>query len=187
MELPTTPGVPLPQALVPPDYPRELERHLRLADGDDYAFRPVVPADQPAMKASLSLADPQTLYQRFFTTQPKLDDKTLSHLTHVDYQQRLAIVAMAAQSVPVAIARYEADAERAQAEVSFLVAPPWRRIGLGLALARLLEEAARARGIRVLRAFYLADNEPVARLFERWGFASPRIIEGIAEIEKRLD
>lgn len=185
-QLPPIPGIPLPRALEPSGYPRELERHRRLEDGRVYVVRPLVPADQPALKAALDLADPQTLYQRFFTTQPRLDTKTLSRLTHLDYRQRMALLAMTPSWSPVAVARYEAKAGSARAEVSFVVAPGWRGAGLAQALAELLEEAARGRGIQVLEAYYLADNQPAAALFARCGYDRPRISAGVAEVQKPL-
>jgi len=186
MQQATVAGVPLPASLTPPDYPRELEQPLRLADGRVMAVRALVPADQPALKASLQQADPQTLYQRFFTTQPHLDGKTLSRLTHLDYRRRLALIAIALPNWPVAVARYEAEGSGERAEVSFLVHPAWRGVGLGSRLARLLEAAARARGVRQLSAYYLDGNERVARLFEHWGFGPPRVSGGVAEVEKLL-
>ncbi len=185
-QLPPIPGIPLAEALEPPDYPRELERRQRLEDGRVYAVRPLVPADQPALKSALELADPQTLYQRFFTTQPRLDTKSLSRLTHLDYRQRMALLAMTPSRSPVAIARYEANAGSDRAEVSFVVAPSWRDAGLAQALEQMLEEAARARGIRVFDAYYLADNEPAAGLFARCCYGSPRVCAGVAEVEKIL-
>jgi len=96
-----------PAAARPPGYPTELERILSLRDGRPVFVRPVIPADELAFEREWREADPETLYQRFFTPQPKLDARRLHSFTHVDYQWRLALVAFAEDDQAVGIARYE--------------------------------------------------------------------------------
>ena len=168
----------------PPGYPPELEQVLTLRDGQPVFIRPVIPADELTLEREWREADPETLYQRFFTPQPKLDARRLHALLHVDYQWRLALVAFAEDGRAVGIARYEGAPDQEKAEIAFVVNPAWRRLGLASTLLRLLAEAARARGIRRLVALYLEDNQAIAALLAKAGFGPPRVNAGIAVTEK---
>ena len=53
------------------------------------------------------------------------------------------------------------------------VKPQWRRIGLATVLLSRLQDAARANGIRILRADFLAENEAARGLISRAGFDAP--------------
>jgi acetyltransferase len=170
----------------PPRYPAELEQILTLRDGRPLFVRPVIPADELAFEREWREADPETLYQRFFTPQPKLDARRLHALLHVDYQWRLALVAFTEDGRAVGIARYEGAPGQEHAEIAFVVNPVWRRLGLASALLSLLAEAARARGIRRLVALYLEDNQAMAALLTKAGFGSPQANAGVAAAEKML-
>lgn len=170
----------------PLGYPAELERILTLRDGRPVFVRPVIPADELAFEREWREADPETLYQRFFTPQPKLDARRLHALLHVDYQWRLALVAFAEDGRAVGIARYEGALGQEHVEIAFVVNPAWRRLGLASDLLHLLAEAARARGIRRLVALYLQDNQAMAALLAKAGFGPPQANAGVAAAEKTL-
>ncbi|MCB1825388.1 MAG: GNAT family N-acetyltransferase [Candidatus Competibacteraceae bacterium] len=175
-----------PAAARPPGYPTELERILSLRDGRPVFVRPVIPADELAFEREWREADPETLYQRFFTPQPKLDARRLHSFTHVDYQWRLALVAFAEGGRAVGIARYEGVPDQESAEIAFVVNPTWRRAGLASGLLGLLVEAARARGLRHLVALFLQDNPAMATLLARAGFGPPQVNAGVAAAEITL-
>mgnify|MGYP001178208613 FL=1 len=170
----------------PPGYPAELERILSLRDGRPVFVRPVIPADELTLEREWREADPETLYQRFFTPQPKLDTRRLHALLHVDYQWRLALVAFAEEGRAVGIARYEGVPNQEQAEIAFVVNPAWRRLGLASTLLHLLTEAARARGVRRLVALYLQENQAMAALLARAGFRPPQVNAGVAAVDKTI-
>ncbi len=170
----------------PPGYPAELEQILTLRDGRQVFVRPVIPADELAFEREWREADPETLYQRFFTPQPKLDARRLHALLHVDYQWRLALVAFAEDARAVGIARYEGAPDQEHAEIAFVVNPAWRGVGLASTLLHLLAEAARARGLQRLVALYLEENQAMAALLAKAGFGPPQINAGVAAAEKTL-
>ena len=125
----------------PAAYPSDLEVQLPLEDGRTVLVRPVVPDDAPMLVRQLEHADPDTIYQRFFRYPVHLDAETLDHMTRLDYHDRLALAAFAADGEGVAIARYEII-EPGLAEVAVVVQPEWRLLGLGTALLEMLEGAA---------------------------------------------
>src|SRR5215207_2407480 len=57
------------------------------------------------------------------------------------------------------------------------VVPEARRRGLGRALMEAAVEAARGRGVRVLRLEVLEQNEPAARLYRQLGFGHERDLD----------
>ncbi len=170
----------------PPGYPIELEQSLTLRGGHRVFVRPVIPADELAIERAWRDADAETLYQRFFTSRPKLDARRLHGLIHVDYQWRLALVAFAEDDQGVGVARYEGAPGQEQAEIALVVHSAWRRVGLASALLRLLEEAARMRGIRRLTALCLQENSAMTELLVKAGFSLPQVNAGVAAAEKTL-
>lgn len=183
---PSPPGQAPAVAARPPGYPAELEQTSTLRDGRAVFVRPVIPADALALEREWRDADAETLYQRFFTSRPRLDARRLHAFVHVDYQWRLALVAFAADTRAVGIARYEGAPGQEHAEIAIVINPAWRRVGLASTLLRLLAEAARARGLRRLTALYLQDNQAMAALLAKAGFIPPRVSAGVAATEKAV-
>jgi len=173
---------------VPPGYPREFERELRLPDGRVVQVRPILPGDQAQLGESFRTADPDTLYRRFLGGPPHVTPALLAHLCTLDYRNRFALVACdAATGQGVAVARYE-PVEEGVAEVALAVDPGWRRLGVATALVEMLAEAALDRGIHSFGASYLAGNRPVAALVRLAdGGGNPAVRRGVAEVAVELD
>lgn len=178
---------PIP-AQVPPGYPREYERRLRLRDGRVVAIRPVVPQDAPELAEAILTADPDTLRRRFLGGAPHVTPALVARLTTLDYVRRFALAAGDERTGQgVAIARFEAM-EGGVAEVAIVVDPAWRRVGLATALIELLAQAALDRGIHQFTATYLAENRPVSALLALTRGAGRQLIrQGIAEGAVTLD
>lgn len=174
---------------LPPGYPREFERELRLADGRTVLIRPILPDDSAQLADAIRTADPDTLRRRFLGMPPQVTTALSAHLCVVDYEKRFALVAADPRSCRgVAVARYEASAKEGVADVAVVVAPAWRRAGLATALVGLLAEAAIERGIHTFGARYFAGNRPVAALVDRTGTGRRLTVEdGIAEATVVLD
>lgn len=174
---------------VPPGYPPEYERELRLRDGRTVLIRPITPSDAPELAEAIRSADAYTLRRRFLGAPPHLTPALLTHLSTVDYQSRFALVAAdPASRHGVAIARYESSTQAGVAEVAVVVDPAWRRVGLATALVEMLAQAALDRGIHSFSAYYLAQNRPVVALLGLAGDAGrPQIRQGIAEFAVALN
>lgn len=168
----------------PEGYPAELEVDVRFADGRLIHIRPVLPSDAPMLAAAIAGADAVTLRLRFLGWRPVLDDATLRHLVEVDYQRRLALVALDSAGPGIGIARYEGGADKDVAEIAIAVAPDWRRMGLGSTLLRMLGEAAVVRGFRQLVAFYFEDNRDVEGLVKACGLPHrSQVSQGVVEVQ----
>lgn len=175
-------------AEVPPGYPRDYERRVRLRDGRIVWVRPIIPADAPELAAAIRTADAETLHRRFLGAPPRVTPALLTRLTTLDYVRRFALGAASGDTGHgIAIARYE-PLEDGVADVAVVVDPAWRRAGLATALIEMLAEAALDRGIHALSSSYLAENRPVALLLARAGRANQQTIkDGIAEFVIALD
>lgn len=173
-------------AALPEGYPSHLEAVANLGEGEIVTIRPIVPADFAEIERAYQAADSETLFHRFFTAAPALGDKQIHYLAEVDYDRRLALVAFGDDRHGVGIARYEGLSDPARAEVAVVVHPDWRRRGIATELLGRLEQPARERGINELIAVYLPTNRAVARVFERLGYDKPRLVDGLARVEKRI-
>jgi RimJ/RimL family protein N-acetyltransferase len=185
---PVTPAPIRHPTTVPPGYPPEYERDVRLPDGRTVLVRPIIPADRGPLAYAIRTADPDTVHRRFLGSPPRITPQLLTYLCTVDYRHRFALVAIdPATGAGIAVARYETTADGI-AEVAVAVTPSWRRGGLATALVEVLAEAALDRGIRSFSAYYLAENRPVTALLDLVGsrdHASVR--EGFVEAAVALD
>lgn len=168
----------------PEGYPAELEVDVRVADGRLVHIRPILPSDAPTLAAAIAGADAETLRLRFLGWRPVLDDATLRYLVEVDYQRRLALVALNLAGNGVGVARYEGGSDEGAAEIAVAVAPGWRGVGLGSRLLRMLGEAAVARGFRQFVASYFVNNRDVEGLVKASGLPHrSQVSQGIVEVQ----
>lgn len=171
---------------VPEGYPSDLEAVAEVADGGTVTIRPILPSDVPEIERAYEQADAATLLHRFFTAAPHLGSTQIHYLAEVDYDRRLALVAIGDDGHGIGIARYEGLTDPGQAEVAVVVHPDWRRRGIATELLRRLEEPARRRGIEEFIAVYLPENRAVAAVFDQLGYTPPRRVDGLTRVEKRI-
>lgn len=163
---------------------REFDRDLILNDGAAVRLRPIVPTDELGLIALHGRLSQQSAYQRFFTIMPHLPVNWAHHLANVDYQQRLALVAVDPQTADlVGVARYEATSDPETVEVAFVVQDSWQNRGLGAHLFGELLRAAALNGIARFRAWVLADNRRMLDLIARFGMVVGRTLDqGVVDI-----
>src|SRR5579875_1019628 len=77
-----------------------------LSDGSTAHVRPIRPADGAALVSFHDQLSSETIYRRFFSAHPHLSEREVQRFTHVDYSDRMALVATVAQGEIVAVARY---------------------------------------------------------------------------------
>jgi RimJ/RimL family protein N-acetyltransferase len=110
---------------------------------------------------------PETVYLRFFSVHPDLRPDELDRFTHVDHEQREAIVAVVDDDI-VGVARFDRTGADT-AEVAFVVADRWQGKGLGTMLFEALEARAREVGIDRFTAETLPHNERMLSVFRHCG------------------
>jgi len=170
---------------VPPGYPGAWEADVVLADGGTAHIRPIRPDDGPRVVDFHGRQSPESIYFRYFTPRPQLPVAEVERLTHVDYSDRTAFVALL-DDVLVGVARYDRLPTRSDAEVAFFVDDRHQGRGIATVLLEYLAEAARQTGITAFTATVLPSNGRMVAVFRTAGFtAASRFGDGVIEV--RLD
>lgn len=172
-------------------YPNELERDAPLRGGGSVRLRPIRPDDLGRLKAFHGRLSRDSLFYRFFSPMPYLSDERAAHFTTVDYDRRLALVAIEPpvepaepQAAPasnvgletadsgderiVGVARYDRTGDD-EAELALIVEDRLQHRGIGSALFWALVAVARARGVKRLTAEVLAENRRMLDLLRESG------------------
>lgn len=168
----------------PADYPNEWEQNAVLKDGGTVRLRPIVPSDAPALQAFVKNMSTESSYFRFFRVKKQLEPRELEQFTHLDYDVQMAFVAIVDGNL-VGIGRYNADdCPDGFAEAAFTVADDMQGKGIGTLLVYRIAAYARAHDIRGFRAFVLADNHAMMRVFRNAGFSMHRDVDqGVYTVE----
>jgi acetyltransferase len=133
-------------------------RGVTLKDGTTAVLRPIRPGDESELSALYARLSPETAYQRFFTVMARLPPSWAHTFANVDYERRMAIVAVSPDNGLIAVARYDLDKASNEAEIAIVVQDQWQGKGLGTMLMAELLSYAEAQGIRRFRADVLSEN-----------------------------
>ena len=185
-------------------YPEELECDVLLSDGRTARLRAIRPDDGPALRSFGAKLSTETVYFRFFSPRRSIGDEEIAHYVNVDYQDRLALVAVVEGEL-VAVARYDrypppADAQAMlpgspdsewgveEAEVAFVVRDDHQGRGLGTVLLEHLASAAVQRGIGRFVADTLPDNYRMINVFRSAGFHERALLDsGVIRVTLELE
>lgn len=158
---------------MPPDAAR-LAGTLVLRDGTRVRTRPIHADDTERLCDFHAHLSRDTVIFRFFRYMPELPVRDANHFTHIDYEDRMALVATQGEGEQeriLAVVRYDRIAPTS-AEVAFVVADAWQGHGIASALLLQLAEYARARGIERLVAITMSSNARMLEVLRHCGFPS---------------
>lgn len=155
------------------DYPTECEDEITLADGAVICLRPIRPEDGEREERFFDRVSEESAYWRFFHAKRMLTPAEVRHLTTVDYEGRMAIIAVHHDEM-VAVARFDVVPGRMHGsgrvgEVAFLVEDDFQGRGVGRELLSRLVDYARKHGVSAFEAHVLPTNHRMFRLFEVGG------------------
>jgi RimJ/RimL family protein N-acetyltransferase len=152
-----------------------------LRNGQQVTVRAVRPEDKGLLAGTLKELSDQSFYRRTFSSKRDLNDKELTQLTEVDFENVVALVAVMQEDGRERIVgggRYirmgSGDADGA--EVAFLIDDAHQGLGIGSLIFKHLVAIARACGIAKFEAEVLPSNEGMLRLFERSGLPVTRTL-----------
>jgi acetyltransferase len=165
---------------------------MTLGDGTAVTLRPIRPEDAELEQAFVRNLSDESRYFRFRDAVREPSPRMITHLTRVDYDRHLALIAVTereGREIQIGVARYFASADRRGCEFAIAVADAWQRKGLGSRLMEALMAAARANGIKEMYGGVLAGNRKMLALTARLGFRA-RVDEAdasVMRVEKKLD
>ena len=139
---------------------------ISLTDGAQVTLRSIRPEDESALTALYERLSPETSYQRFFTVMRRLPPDWAHILANVDYDRRMAIVALGPAGELIGVARYVFDERAQEAEIAIVIEDRWQGRGLGTRLlGELIELRGRKRnspppGLRPRRQHANAESHP---------------------------
>ena len=173
-------------------YPDHLTQIRSSPDGHVYTIRAIRPEDADRLQSFVRDMSEESRYFRFVSTLAQLTPRMLVRYTQVDYDRELALVAVVAPgdeplgeqplAADIAVAG-AADAERIIGVVRYLLNPDgetcefaiaiaddWQGRQLGSTLMRAIIDAARAKGLRRMDGYVLANNARMLELMSYIGF-----------------
>ena len=160
-----------------------------LDDGTKLRFRPIEPSDKDLLVRGFNELSPESRYRRFFHPIDHLTEADLRYLTEIDYVNHFAWLALLDEpgEPGVGVGRWVRLAnERDVAEAAITVVDRYQNRGIGTILLRLLAHSAVENGIRHLRAWVMAENQPVIDLLKAVGAKLGRIDGGLRELDAPL-
>jgi RimJ/RimL family protein N-acetyltransferase len=162
-----------------------LEGPLQLHDGQVIHVRAIRPSDDERLRAFHRQLSPDAIMFRFFHMLPELPAPDAEHFTHVDYVNRMALLATAGSATRdeiLGVVRYDRIGDTT-AEVAFVVADAWQGHGIATALLHRLAAYARTRGISTFVAITMGSNARMIEVLRNSGFPlTTRYSEGTLEV-----
>ena len=148
------------------------EDEVTLPDGGRIYVRIVQPSDRPTFEEGWDHLSRETRLFRFLAPRDHLSAGDLDYLTEVDGVDHYAIGAVtrdgAGHEGPVAVARFVRLREQPhEADFAVTVVDEYQRRGVGSVMLERLCVAALKRGITLLRADLLPENEAAKHLIRK--------------------
>jgi len=147
---------------------------ITLPDGTFLGVRPIRPDDAQRLQAFHSRLSPESVYYRFLENHPVLLDKEAKYFTTLDYQNRMAFVAIKENGDDeeiVGVARYDVfiptDAETAEA--AFVIEDRFQSVGLGTELMTRLARYALENGVYYFVFTVHWSNQAMLKLLRKSG------------------
>lgn len=183
------PGGPSRLAIRP--YPRELEERVILKDGSQALFRPILPEDEPLLKAFILKVTKEDLYYRYFSEINEFTHEDLANMTQIDYDREMAFVAIHTvneKSEIIGVTRAVSDPDNTDAEFSVLVRSDLKGLGLGRRLLDKMIKYAAEHGLQRLTGITMPNNRGMITLARKLGFdVDIQIQDGIVNLSLTLE
>jgi RimJ/RimL family protein N-acetyltransferase len=166
----------------------QIEGTLPLRDGGRLHVRAIRADDTGRLTAFHRKLSPESIIFRFFRYVPELLPKDAERFTHVDYENRMALVATTGEGDGeeiLGVVRYDRTGPDT-AEVAFVVDDHWQGHGIATALLHRLAAYARDRGFTTFVALTMGNNIRMIEVLRNSGFPCTSRVES-GEVEMYLD
>ena len=165
----------------PPVPPVEWEADVVLRDGSVAHIRPITPDDADALRRFHNRQSEESIYLRFFAPLRELSDKDVHRFTHVDYYDRVALVATLAGDI-IGVGRYD-RVTPTSAEVAFNISDHHQGKGIGSVMLEHLAAIGQELGIHKFTAEVLPQNRKMLMVFKEAGYElSHHLEDGVVAV-----
>jgi acetyltransferase len=172
-------------------YPKELEQSFQLPDGRTFYLRPILPEDEPPLRAMVQRMPPEDRRLRFFQPLKELSHTMAARLTQLDYDREMALIVtgpgVAGKADIFGVVRMNADPDMEKAEYAIALDRAMTGLGLGPMLMRRIIDHAKGRGIKKLYGEVLRENEPMLKINQALGFTVKRDLDDPGLMHVSLD
>jgi acetyltransferase len=169
-----------PQCVIRP-YPSQYAAEVTLRDGQSALMRPIRPEDERMIAefhGDLSERSVYLRYLQFLKLEERIVHERLARVCFNDYSRELAFVVEQNGKI-LGVGRFKRNPlRRGEAEVACLVRDSEQGKGIGGLLLQHLIAAAKAEGLARLTAELLADNTPMRRILDKFGFQHRLAFDG---------
>lgn len=163
----------------------ELEGSFTLRDGTSAHVRAIRPDDTERLRSFHAHLSPDTIIYRFFRFLPELSEHDAERFTHLDYENRMALIATRGSGSDeeiLGVVRYD-RIDPTTAEVAFVVSDHWQGHGIGTALLHRLAAYARERRITTFVAYTMGNNVRMLEVLHNSGFPhTSRAVDGNVDV-----
>ena len=172
---------------LPPDV-AQLEGPLTLYDGNTIHVRAIRADDDERLRTFHRQLSPDSIMFRFFHFLPELSSQEAEHFTHLDYVDRMALLATSGEGETeefFGVVRFD-RIQPTEAEIAFVVLDRWQGHGIATALLHMLASYALTKGITSFVAVTMGNNARMIEVLRNSGFPwTATYSEGTLEV--RLD
>ncbi len=150
----------------------ELTDTLTLRDGRIVTVRAIRPDDVERLQQFHSRLSPDTIVMRYFRAAPVLHTQDATRLTHLNYDNRMALVATVGAGSDeriVGVVRYE-RVTATEAELAFVIEDGWQGQGISTDLLARLLRYAKAKGFETMSAVTMSSNMRMRSVLSHTGY-----------------
>ncbi|MDK9358534.1 protein lysine acetyltransferase [Lelliottia sp. V106_10] len=171
-------------------YPLQLEEWVEMKNGEQVLFRPILPEDEPQLRAFIAQVTKEDLYYRYFSEISEFTHEDLANMTQIDYDREMAFVAVRHRvegDEILGVTRAISDPDNVDAEFAVLVRSDLKGLGLGRRLLEKLIGYTRDHGLLCLNGITMPHNRGMITLARKLGFdVDIQLDEGIVALSLRL-
>jgi len=171
-------------------YPHHLEEQVQLKDGQRCLFRPILPEDEPQLRAFIAQVTKEDLYYRYFSEINEFTHDDLANMTQIDYDREMAIVAVRQHNGAdeiIGVTRAISDADNIDAEFSVLVRSDLKGLGMGRRLLDKMIRYTRDHGLQQLNGITMPHNTGMITLARKLNFrVNIQLDDGIVSLNLPL-
>ncbi len=144
-----------------------------LIGGVQVLIRPINREEAAAEREFITSLSSEAKRNRFLGHIGAPSDALIERMTHIDYRNDVALVAVTRVDGTdriIGVSRYSIDSNDQRCECAVVVADDWQHKGLGTALMKHLIEIAQSVGIKRMQSFDYAENLAMRDLAHDLGF-----------------